>query len=291
MPLEHEHQRSACNINVLGLIPVNGTHEIDIRAFTAQIAIYESMYDLYVRGSLVIVDADNLAQSLPITGLERLRINISLPSDDAGSPVIDGEYVITGIVNKHNAQQGQELYVLDFASDYYYDSITTHVSKAFTNVSAGEAIQMLYEDTVRVIADPTDGIINVITPNIQKELAARLFQTYAINEDGINDYMLFANRLGIQFRSLKNLYAQPALIPLYQIHENLPTDQIGPPDTDLVINPPRSQYEKEDFVTQSEMYKMINPVGAIVDGALNARLYTFNPLTGAVHTYDHRIQD
>ena len=51
----------------------------NITNIVAEINIYESIYEQYLTGSILIIDTVDLYRSLDIQGTERLQITVSLP--------------------------------------------------------------------------------------------------------------------------------------------------------------------------------------------------------------------
>ena len=111
----------AVNLIPYNAVPGTSTHQtLNIFPLIAEINIYESIYEPFITGNLVIVDADNIFEkNIPIVGFERLEFQLMTPGIDAkydfqtqtGSPMH-----IYSITNRNATDFTTQTYVIHFCS-------------------------------------------------------------------------------------------------------------------------------------------------------------------------------
>ena len=124
MPAQ-EYTRGGLLVQEISLVkygPDGIIAEADLSDYFASISFYESLFNIYVNGSITIYDGGNLATNLPITGTERIRVRLAQP-DYEDVPVIDGEFAVIGVYDRQLSNPFAETYTIDFASNYYYTAI------------------------------------------------------------------------------------------------------------------------------------------------------------------------
>ena len=120
---------------------------IDIKSLVQELNIYESIYKPAITGSVVIVDATNLINKLPIQGTERLSFKLSTPGAHKAAHIVDcseerGHPMhIYKLSNKRQVNEGTVVYTLHFCSREFLRNIRTRVSEAFS----GTLDQMVYK--------------------------------------------------------------------------------------------------------------------------------------------------
>ena len=134
--------------------------------------------------------------------------------------------------------------------------------------------------------DDTTGNFTLTIPNLNTENTIRLLQHYAINENGINDYIFYGTIDGFQFRSLTSLYnARNPIIPLYQALDNL-GHPFAYPDDPLIPEPPTNILP---FITKNNKFNTLNRAQMTLEGAFSSRYYVFNPLLQNYQIYNHSL--
>ena len=277
-------RRSSVDVRVVELITADGIR-YDIRPFMLTLALYESMNTLYVTGHIVVLDASNLANIMPLTGYETLNLVLG-PADVDDDSHFDETYSITGIASRHITSHSDEVYVLDFASRYYNDFIHSRISKSYSAITIDEALKDLY-DTITVNTTETFGQYDLIIPNISKEQAGIFLSMYAVNLDGVNNYLLFGNRHGINLVALDVLCDQDAIIPIYHAHENL-DDFRDYPGVEILPHFP-ANFEKAPFNALSEGYDKFMASKHFSGGTFNSRLYLLNPFKMTHDLIDYNL--
>ena len=86
--------------------------------------IYENLYSPYVRGSISIIDANNIAETFPIAGFETLVVDIQRPGNDDYREMHSLRFRITSINDRKSEKQFAETYILDFVDEEYFSFIT-----------------------------------------------------------------------------------------------------------------------------------------------------------------------
>ena len=111
------------------------TQAVDIKRLVVEFNLYENMFAGAMSGSLVIADSTGLISKLPVQGTERLTFKLSTPgsklgidcTEESGHPMH-----VFAVSDKQQSGDGQEVYILRFASREFLRNIRTRVSQAYS---------------------------------------------------------------------------------------------------------------------------------------------------------------
>ena len=133
------------------LTTING-EEADLHQFIGEINIFEDMFGNGLQGNMLVIDAANLTQNLPIVGEEYIKITLTTPSMDDFK--IEKTFKIYSITNRMTLSDiGKTSYILHFCSVEMYLDMISPVYKTFRGTTAEIAAQIF--DTF--IAIPRNG--------------------------------------------------------------------------------------------------------------------------------------
>ncbi len=204
----------AVNLIPYNAVPGTSTHQtLNIFPLIAEINIYESIYEPFITGNLVIVDADNIFEkNIPIVGFERLEFQLMTPGIDAkydfqtqtGSPMH-----IYSITNRNASTFSSQSYVINFCSQEMIRNKTSFVSKAVYNTHENIVSMLLtqYMNSKKpLLFEKTTSRHKMVLPYAQPldhiyHIANKTQSAYHENPG----YLFFENLLGFHFRSLQSL--------------------------------------------------------------------------------------
>ncbi len=116
----------------------------DIRAITAEFAIFEDIQVNALQGTLVLYDAVDLIQEFPIIGEETIEIEFRVPGEKTS---IKGSFRIYKISNRQRGKTDTgQLYVLYFVSNEYYKNLQVKVKKSFRDMPVSKMVEKVFEN-------------------------------------------------------------------------------------------------------------------------------------------------
>jgi hypothetical protein len=150
------------------LTTVNG-EEKDLHQFIGEINIFEDMFGNGLQGNILIIDAANLTQNLPIIGEEYIKITLTTPSMDDYK--IEKTFKIYAITNRMTLNDiGKSSYILHFCSVEMYLDLISPVYKTFKGKTA-EIVSSIYENYIAIPRNGND------TPTEMKIVGATMQET------------------------------------------------------------------------------------------------------------------
>jgi len=215
-----KRQKGSFNIlPAVNLIPYNSisstsTHQtLNIFPLILEINIFESIYQPFITGNIVIADMDNIFEkNLPILGFERLEFQIMTPGYDAiydfqtqtGSPMH-----IYSITNRNATDFTTQTYVIHFCSQEMIRDKTEFVSKAVYNTHENIVSELLrnhMNSKKALMVEKTSSRHKMVLPYANPlehimHIAKKTQSEYHTNPG----YLFFENLLGFHFRSLQSL--------------------------------------------------------------------------------------
>jgi hypothetical protein len=269
---------------------------VDIKALVQEFNIYESIYNNALTGSVVIVDATNLINKLPIQGTERLSFKLSTPGAHKAAHIVDcseesGHPMhIYKLSNKKQLQQGTLLYTLHFCSREFLRNIRTRVSQAYSG-TIDQAVRSIfadenYLDSKRVLNyQKTRNKDKIVIPSMHPFGAINMLAERALADDSRSaGYHFWQTTKGFHFRSWESLCVGDDGItprPVKQIFRYMPMNI-----TDPEIGMDKIQHDYQSV----EEYKFINNFH---DVAANTALGTYGQRMITHNMYDksYKIDD
>ena len=139
------------NLQAISILP-DFKRAIDIKDMVQELNIYESIYKGALTGTVMLVDAANLIENLPIQGTERLDFKLATPGTTGEAAVDASEetghpFHIYKISNRKQLNDGTMSYILHFCSRSFLRNIRNRVSQAYSG-SLHESVIDIYTDKV-----------------------------------------------------------------------------------------------------------------------------------------------
>lgn len=194
---------------------------IDLRKFVVEINIYESLSKPYLTGNVVVSDTIGLYPHLDIKGIDRIKIGVKLPDEDAD--VIERTFYIDHVVNSTRTNDNEIVYIFHIVEEIAYLSSFTLVNDYFEGGSSGvgngtQILQDLFRNYFsRNISTSGDGAdprsrsprryveatpqIRYIAPNITPLAVAEAIRSRMVDERS-TPYYLYSSLAG------ENIYLQ-----------------------------------------------------------------------------------
>ena len=186
-----------------------------------EINIFETIFSNSVVGSIIFADTRELISKFPFVGQEKLFIQLRTPSDDLDKPehIIDHTEIplmIHKIPIRRGISSGAQVYEMQFISNHAIVNATKRISKSYVNTKSN--IGEIVKDLLKMINVPDDKIILETTVGSRPYLVqnstplsfiARLTKEAISTQNNSPHYVFFANKDGVHFRTIQNLFDQP----------------------------------------------------------------------------------
>ena len=195
-----------------------------------EINIFEDIHMNLISGTIVLTDTNNFITELPIIGQEFLSLKIQTPgfTEDRSSINFTGgrEFSVFKIGMRTELSKGAQIYELNFISQESLRDQRVRVSKSYaTDLSTIVEDIMTNEKyigtTKELFIEPTLGARKLVVPNVHPYIFIKDLLKQSVSSDGSPHYLFFENSDGFHFRSVQDLYKQPA-IETFHFSENLP---------------------------------------------------------------------
>ena len=190
------------------------TLSVDIKRLVVEFNLYENMFASSMSGSLVIADSTGLISKLPVQGTERLTFKLSTPgskltidcTEETGHPMH-----VFAVSDKQQSSDGQEVYVLRFASREFLRNIRTRVSQAYSGRMDQMVASILgdenYLDSRKTLnVQKTRNQDKIVIPNMRPFSAIEMIQNRAMADDSNSvGYFFYETPRGFHFRSWESM--------------------------------------------------------------------------------------
>ena len=215
--LNRAGQYSLSNVDLVSYQSSQGKNEpkrISIRSLISEINIYESLNNKTLSGNVVITDAQNVANHLPLTGFEYIEFKLFTPgtsraydfTSETGQPMH-----IYKISNRQGINPRVQMYVLHFASKEMIINEQQRVKRAFEDSIDNMVLSILRNELnsdKTLFLEETKGVRKYVMPRLRPFEALDLLAKDAESLKHYNPGMLFyENSLGFHFKSYESLLA------------------------------------------------------------------------------------
>ena len=192
----------------------SNSKKISIRSLVAEINIYESLDSKCLSGNIVVTDAQNIPNHLPLTGLERVEFKLFTPgtsrafdfTPETGHPMY--VYKISNRVGLNPRTQG---YILHFCSREMITNEQVRIQRPFTNSIDGMVLNIVRDELKSkkpLIVEETSGIRKYTTPRIRPfefiDELAKESESLKYNNAGMR---FFESSIGFSFKSYESMLA------------------------------------------------------------------------------------
>jgi len=204
-----------------------GTTTVDLEPVIIEIELIEDMELSGIFGHCSISDTGNLTNEIPIIGEEKLELIIQTPSIKGLSPFEKKEWKLDPETLKdtrfdvyaldfrvHSENFSQASYSIKFCSPEVLKNNKKSISYSLTG-SAEEMVEKVFKDEFQSAkkfeTSATETQKNIIVPNLDP--ISTILYISSVSEDGQGDpsFKFFENHDGWQYKSLTDLYKQPAI--------------------------------------------------------------------------------
>jgi len=215
--LERAGQYSLSDVTLVSYQSSEGQNRpkrISVRSLVTELNIYESLTNKTLSGNVVITDAQNVANHLPLTGFEEIEFKFFTPgtsraydfSSSTGHPM-----KIYKISNRQGLNPRTQIYVLNFASKEMITNEQVKVQRAFEN-SIDNTILGIVRNELNsdktLILEETKGIRKFVFPRIRPfEAIDMLTKSAESKKHHTPGMMFYENALGFQFKSYESMLA------------------------------------------------------------------------------------
>lgn len=138
---------SDVSVTNLELVNFDGSDSVDLRKQVAEINLYEDIMSNSLYGSLVIYDAIDMVQDLPIIGEETLHLTFQTPGSDTK---IDGLFRVYKLSDrKRDKSDNAAAYTLHFTTKEYFEVLNKNIQKSYIGKSVSEMVKFLYDGYIK----------------------------------------------------------------------------------------------------------------------------------------------
>ena len=190
---------------------------MDIKPITIQLELIEDITESFLSGAITVYDTQDIRTTLPITGLERLKLKFNTPgmpgyafNGDEGVPF--QVYKIEEVKIDETFSRGQYYKIYFISPEAYYND-TTRVSQAFEGV-VEDAVDILLRDKTFLNSEkqfhfePTKSNTKNVIPNLKPIETIKFLGKQARSSLYANTgYLFYETATGFNFRSIESLLA------------------------------------------------------------------------------------
>lgn len=200
------------HIKEVSLTSLNG-NSVNITNQVTRIEIYEDIFSPFITLSIVVREALDFLNGIPIVGEEYVVLEIDTPT--LNTP-IKGKFYVYKVTDKEYTKERESTYAIKCISEEYITDVNTKISKPISGNISQSAQLLLGKEGLQ-----TKKTINVEkTSNVTKFIAnfwnpSKCLSTLATTAANINNsptYLFYENRDGFNFRSIEELIK----VPTYQ---------------------------------------------------------------------------
>lgn len=274
---------------VVNIIPYNdigqSAHQVlNIFPLIREINIYESIYQPFITGNVVILDTANMFESeFPVVGMERLEFQIMTPGvegfydfqSQTGFPV--HVYAVTDRTS--SPQDLAQQYILHFCSQEMFRNKTSYVSKAVYNTHeniVAELLERHMNSKKALILEKSVNRHKYVLPyaNPLTHINTIAEKTQSAYHDNPG-YLFFENMYGFNFRSLQGLTnlnnGDVRQSKHGVVYESRRTDTRGGGDANIDF--------KLGGIYHYDIKQQFDTIDSVVDGAYSSELIFHDQLT------------
>lgn len=175
------------------------------------IEIFEDLFSSFITGKMVVRDAQDLLNLLPLVGEEIIRFKVITPSlEDKDS--YSGEYYIYRMDDRVKIGDKQYAYTLHFISKDALNDINKKISKGYSGKISDIALSVLknsdgLETAKEINVEETGNTLKYISNFWSPIKNMQYLCENAVNVKGSPSYIFFENKYGLHFVSLETLYS------------------------------------------------------------------------------------
>ena len=187
---------------------------ISIRSLVTEINIYESLDNKCLSGNIVVTDAQNIPNHLPLTGLERVEFKLFTPGTSRAfdfTPESGHPMHVYQISDRQGLNPRTQLYVLHFCSKEMITNEQVRVNRPFTNSIDGMVLSVVRDDLKSkkpLIVEETKGVRKYASTRIRPfefiDELSKEAESLRYDNAGMS---FFESAIGFQFKSYESMLA------------------------------------------------------------------------------------
>lgn len=275
-PTSTAYNPQDASVDELNIVTSSG-QEVDVKKLLIEFCYYEDIFSFVTSGYVILRDAVGLVEKLQLTGKEYIRINFG-KAKDAKSNNQKTFRLYTIPKRTPTGSMNQEFIKLYFCSEELMLSEQTKVTQAYRGKKIDYIVTDILLNKLKIKPENLSGKIEQSTGVYDFNVSAlKPFEAiswvscYARPTSGIGaDMLLYEDRDGFNFRSLRSLYKQPIYGTYSYQQKNL--DQ--------------TFEQKKNTVLDYEFMRTFNALDDIESGTFANRLISLNPLNRTVKVTD-----
>lgn len=281
------------DVNIIDatIITSNGDG-LDIIGMISEISLYEDIFSNTMSGYVVLVDAIDLLNEIPLLGEEMIKIELQTPG------ILDQTQRIKKIfylykMSESFAENKKQVYTLHFCSK---ELITSKNSKVYTSYSdiISETVKSIFSDK-RYLAgtvgttnadllienvEPTSNAYRFVAPYWSPFETINWLSAKALNKNitaknsmGVPNYLFYENKNGYNFKSVDTLLAKPTKFDYVY----------GDVDANSGLGYDGDINEKYKYVIDVDTNLVYDYLKNVSAGMYASKLYTFDMTTRAIN--------
>lgn len=253
----------------------------DISKYVASISVYEDIFSPFISGNILIYDAQDLVNLLPLIGEEVLRFNITTPSFTDKKYSIGGNFSIYKLSEREEVSDKSIAYTLNFVSLESIVDLNKKISATLDGSCSDIAAKLLKTNVGLETKKPT----NIeATPNGTKFISnfwsptkcLNYTASNATNANGSPSYLFFENRYGFNFVSLESLFVNP-------VYQNFIGDNYANSEAN---KNPDEMYKRIIDISMPVAFDYIENISS---GMYSSKLYTYDLITKKVASRNFNV--
>ena len=212
MAVDKNVYQNAGDYTLDGVLIVGSSGEkINVYSQVRELNIYQSIDSPYMSGSVVIADAEGVAEILPFLGQERLLFMLQTPNQEGTIDFNEYHAIIYNVETRFHTTDRKQTLVLNWTSLEHYKNIRTKISASFDGMISDIVETILIDDDYLssnkpIYIDLTKNIRKYVIPNLNPFQTIELLRKEAVSAEEQSPHFLFyENPNGFHFRSLDSL--------------------------------------------------------------------------------------
>ena len=223
-----------------------------------ELSVYENIFQPALTAHITISDSFNFPAKLPIVGEETLDIIFSLEGvDDDDASIFLPPMHVNDISSRFMTKPKSQQYSLELVSEQFMNNAHSTISKSYRGKTVQQIVEDIYlshlddehENSEGITTESTDGIENIIIPNLHPHDAIRWLsqRTRATDSNAIN-FIYYETMSGSRFVSINNLVEQEPILTFTQSPAAEDAFKIESLSAGII------KYDKMSFVKQFDKY-------------------------------------
>jgi len=210
-------QFALSDIQLISYVSSAGANEpkkVSVRSSTIEINIYEDIFSKGLSGNIVVVDGQNIANHLPLTGFERIEFKLNTPGIGKGfdfTAITGHPMYIYKITGRSELTPRTQIYVLHFASKEVITNEQRKVTRSFTGTIDQIVLDVFrneLESKKTIIVEETKGARKYApTGNRPYEFIDSVSKEAESGRFKNSGMFFYEDSTGFRFRSLENMLA------------------------------------------------------------------------------------